>query len=230
MLRFAFQHLQKNIAMNGDFEYYKHQRPEVADLLPDTYQHVLEVGCGEGVFRRNLTKACEYTGIEPSPTAAATARTTLDRVLTGTYDTVASDLPVDYFDLVICNDVIEHMVDHDKFLEDIKRHMKTGAIMVGSVPNVRYFFHLWDLLVGKDWRYIDQGILDRTHLRFFTQKSWRDSLSTHGYSIEILQGINQPAWGERMLRRWAKLILASVIGADSKFMQIAFRAKLLSRH
>ena len=50
---------------------------------------MLEVGCGEGVFRSNLTKQCEYTGVEPSSTATTTARKTLDRVLTGTYDTVA---------------------------------------------------------------------------------------------------------------------------------------------
>ena len=212
--------------MNADSDYYKHHRPEVANLLPETYRRVLEVGCGEGVFRSNLSKPCEYTGVEPSPTAATTARKTLDRVLTGTYDTVATDLPLDYFDLVICNDVIEHMIDHDKFLEDVKRHMKPGATIVGSVPNVRYFFHLWDLLVGKDWKYVDHGILDRTHLRFFTQKSWRTSLNAHGFSIEVLQGLNQPAWGERLLRRWAKLTLASLVGADSKFIQIGFRAKL----
>lgn len=211
--------------MDADPEYYKHYRPEVARLLPKKYAHVLEIGCGEGRFRSNLTQPCEYVGVEPSPAAATKASNSLDRVLTGTYEGVADALPDDYFDLVICNDVIEHMTDHDRFLEDIKRHMKPGALLVGSVPNVRYFFHLWNLMVRKDWQYVDHGILDNTHLRFFTQKSWRKTLEAHHYEIEILHGINEPSWGNKVLRRWAKLVLATIIGSDSRFLQTGFRAK-----
>ena len=211
--------------MNAGTEYYKHHRPEVARLLPQQYARVLEIGCGEGRFRSNLTHPCEYVGVEPSAEAAATARNALDRVLTGSYEAVAKDLPTAYFDLVICNDVIEHMADHDRFLQDIQRHMQPGAFLVGSVPNVRYFFHLWNLMVRKDWHYMDHGTLDRTHLRFFTQKSWRATLQAHRFSIETLHGINEPSWGDRLLRRWAKLSLAALVGNDSKFLQIGFRAK-----
>lgn len=211
--------------MNADTEYYKHQRPEVAALLPEKYERVLEIGCGEGRFRSNFARPCEYIGVEPSPAAAASAIKSLDRVLTGTYETTAKDLPIDYFDLVVCNDVIEHMQDHDRFLSDIQRHMAPGAYLVGSVPNVRYFLNLWNLMVRKDWQYVDHGILDRTHLRFFTLNSWRETLRAHRFSIEIVQGINEPSWGDRLLRRWAKLSLAFLIGSDSKFLQIGFRAR-----
>ena len=213
------------IAMNVGTEYYQHHRPEVAKLLPLHYSRVLEIGCGEGRFRPHLTQPCEYMGVEPSPAAAAIASGSLDRVITGTFESAAELLPANYFDLVICNDVIEHMVDHDRFLNDIQRHMAPGAFLVGSVPNVRYIFNLWDLLVRKDWRYMDHGVLDRTHLRFFTQKSWRASLLAHHFSIEALHGINEPSWGSRLLRRWAKLSMAALVGSDSKFLQIGFRAK-----
>lgn len=211
--------------MNGTAEYYKHQRPEVAALLPKEYRRVLEIGCGAGRFRANLKRPCEYTGVELSAEAASIAGRSLDRVLAGTYDMAAKELPSAYFDLVICNDVIEHMVDHDRFLEDIQRHMVPGAFLVGSVPNVRYFFHLWDLMVRKDWRYMDHGILDRTHLRFFTQKSWHATLRNHGFAVETLCGLNEPDWGKRRLRRWAKLTLATLIGSDSRFLQIGFRVR-----
>lgn len=212
--------------MNDGNDYFAHDRPEVAGLLPQVYQRVLEIGCGEGRFRRHLSQQCHYTGVEPSPTAAAIARLAIDEVFTGTFDQVAQQLPLQSFDLVICNDVIEHMADHDKFLGEIQRYMAPGAWLVGSVPNVRYFFHLWDLLIRKDWPYKDQGILDRTHLRFFTHRSWRRTLSSHGFVVERLCGLNQPNWGERLVRRWLKLGAATVIGSDSKFLQIGFAARL----
>jgi len=212
------------IAMNSANEYYKHHRPEIAGFLPGNYRNVLEIGCGAGLFRANLRSECTYTGVEPSPTAAETARKSLDNVLLGTFDSVAAELPVDHFDLVICNDVIEHMIDHDAFLENIKRHMAPGATLLGSVPNVRYCVHLWHLMVGKDWKHEEHGILDRTHLRFFTLKSWRQTLQAHGYSIDVLQGVTEPNWGTNLVRRWVKLGLANLVGADSKYLQIAFRA------
>lgn len=86
--------------MNTASEYYKHQRKELAVLLPAQYQRVLEIGCGAGHFRRNLVQPCEYTGVEPSCDAAATARLSLNRVVTGTFDTAAQELPLHYFDLV----------------------------------------------------------------------------------------------------------------------------------
>jgi SAM-dependent methyltransferase len=217
---------ERVIMREGGAEYFAHGRPEIAALLPPDYQRVLEIGCGEGRFRSNLRQPCHYTGVEPSPAAAAIARVVLDEVLTGTFEQVAQGLPLKAFDLVICNDVIEHMVDHDAFLEDVQRYMAPGAWIVGSVPNVRYFFHLWDLLIRKDWPYKDHGILDCTHLRFFTQKSWRRTLASHGFIVERLCGLNQPNWGNTFLRRWLKLALANVVGSDSRFLQIGFAARL----
>ena len=89
----------------------------------------------------------EIWGVEPNPEAAARASNKLDRVLTGTYDSVASELPDCYFDLVICNDVIEHMPDYDAFLEAIKLKMCPSGHVVGSVPNVRHVTCLFKLLI-----------------------------------------------------------------------------------
>jgi len=175
--------------------YYQHERREVADFIPERYSKVLEVGCGEGGFRACVTKPCEYWGVEPCLGAADIAREKLDKVLMGRFDEVFSQLPENYFDLVICNDVIEHMEDHDHFLNAIRNKLCEGGAVVGSVPNVRFWKNLRNLVLRKDWRYTDQGILDRTHLRFFTERSFKRSLAENGFKLKSMAGIN--GWRSR---------------------------------
>jgi 2-polyprenyl-3-methyl-5-hydroxy-6-metoxy-1,4-benzoquinol methylase len=169
--------------------YFEADRREVASLLPETFSKVLEVGCASGSFSEHLALPCDYWGIEPNNIAASIAKKRIGRVLIGTFDEVAGELPDGYFDLVICNDVIEHMVDHDTFLEAIKKKMAKGAVIVGSIPNIRHITALAKLLIAKDWPYSDSGILDRTHLRFFTAKSLRRTFDSHGYDIDVIQGL-----------------------------------------
>ena len=92
--------------MNDQQNYYQSSRLEVTHLLPKEYERVLEIGCAEGNFRANLKRKCECWGIEPVKAAAKIASQKLDKVLIGTYDDVFDELPEDFFDLVICNDVI----------------------------------------------------------------------------------------------------------------------------
>lgn len=211
-----------------DVEYHRKHRSEVAPFLPPVHERILEIGCGEGRFRANISGPCEYVGVEPSPQAAEVARGVLDSVHTGIYDEVADRLPLAHFDLVICNDVIEHMPDHDAFLERVKAHMRPGAWLVGSVPNVRYINNVWELMVGRDWRYRDHGILDSTHLRFFTMKSWRRALEGHGYVVEAAEGVNPIYLGANPLKVAAKNLLITAIGADCRYQQCGFRARLIS--
>jgi SAM-dependent methyltransferase len=211
-----------------DAAYYAQERPEVVPFLPPAAERVLEVGCSEGRFRANLPRTCEYRGVELSAEAARVAAKVLDTVLVGRYDDVASQLPAHYFDLVICNDVIEHLPDHDAFLEGIKEKMAPGAHLVGSVPNVRYLPHLVKLLVGKEWRYEEWGVLDRTHLRFFTCRSWERTLREHGFVVETIAGINGVASGATWPRRLAKRAAIAMLGADTRFRQFAFRVRLAS--
>lgn len=151
--------------------YYNYTRKDVVPLLPENYSVVLEIGCGTANFRENLKSDIEYWGIEPEKNMAMIAREKSYRILVGKYDDVYRKLPDNYFDLIICNDVIEHMADYDFFLQSVKRKMVKGSYIVASIPNVRYLNNLINLLIKKDWVYTDSGILDRTHLKFFTEKS-----------------------------------------------------------
>lgn len=219
---------QKNEKSPG---YFEGVRTEIVAFLPGTYRKVLEIGCGNGNFRNNITMPCEYWGIEPATIPAEKSAQRMDKVLTGTFDIVFDQLPKEFFDLIICNDVIEHMPDHDLFLQKVKTCIAPGGCIVGSIPNVRFYKNLREVLFQRDWRYQDDGILDRTHLRFFTQKSLLRTFAENGYHVEAFSGINDfiPAHFNSLgnIRRWLMMaILVSLTAGafnDIRYLQFGFR-------
>ncbi|MDB6087202.1 MAG: hypothetical protein JWN43_5083 [Gammaproteobacteria bacterium] len=211
-------------------DYPLSDRSEVASLLPAQYHTVLEIGCSKGGFKASLKPTVEVWGVEPDEAAARQASGRGYKMLTGRYEEVCDQCPDRYFDVVICNDVIEHMADPDTFLADIKRKLKKHGHLVGSIPNVRHFGNLFRLLIHKDWKYEDQGILDRTHLRFFTEKSLHRTFSRSGYVVDELRGINsdfdRPKKPRQVVRNaLVMLIILLSLGyfRDIKNFQFGFR-------
>lgn len=209
--------------------YFATPRSEVYALVRGGARRILEIGCGSGAFRSHFAGSVEYWGVEPEAAPAADAARSLSKVLHGTFDKCRSEIPTAYFDLVVCNDVIEHMTDHRAFLREIQEVMAPAAMIVGSVPNVRLLSNLARLLVQRDWRYLDSGVLDYTHLRFFTEKSLRRELELSGLRVEEVIGIN-PLGGKdaglaRLLKTAVSLIASLLMGRDTRFVQYAFRAK-----
>lgn len=208
-------------------------RPEMLPFIPARRAAVLEIGCGEGWFAASIPGTQETWGVEPYAPAAAAAKEHLGHVIAAPFEVAAASLPEAHFDVIVCNDVMEHVSDHDKFLEDLKTFISPGGCLVASIPNARYYTNLFELVFAKDWEYRDSGILDRTHLRFFTERSLRRTLAQHGYSIDILRGINggiKFGWG-----RWEAMSALAAYGAiglslgafqDIKHMQLAVRASL----
>lgn len=209
--------------MSNSTEYFQYERREVSGLLPTQYSKVLEIGCGTGQFRNNLNQEHEYWGVEPVEFIAKLAKEKLDKVLVGTYQEVENLIPNNYFDLVICNDVIEHMPDDDSFLQSIKQKIKKDGCLVASIPNVRYILNLWELLIKKDWQYKSAGLLDRKHLRFFTRKSLVRTLNNNAFSIKQITGINR--YKPQSLRNRMLYILAVLLlGSDIQYLQFGIRA------
>lgn len=202
--------------------YIGHMRSEMAQFLPTEYSKVLEIGCNIGNFRQYVDKSSEYWGIEPSEQASEIAKTKMDKVLVGFYDKVANDIPDSYFDLVIANDIIEHMERPWDFLKSIKRKMNERASLVLSIPNVRHYENLKELLFEREWKYVDAGILDITHLRFFTEKSIIRLLNENEFEIKKMEGIN-PLRIRKMCSPiyW---LLRLILGSDIKFLQFGIRA------
>jgi 2-polyprenyl-3-methyl-5-hydroxy-6-metoxy-1,4-benzoquinol methylase len=205
--------------------YYAQSRPEMLAFIPKASKRILDVGCSEGKFGLQLkqTLNAEVWGVEMVAAAAETARQRLDRVLVGDIMQQLQLLPDDYFDCIIFNDVIEHLVDPYLMLVAVKQKLTTHGVIVASIPNVRFFPTLWDLVVHGNWRYQEQGTLDKTHLRFFTKKSIVEMFETLGYRLRHIQGINPIKWKK------AKLLKLITLGrtSDTEYLQFACVAEPL---
>lgn len=203
--------------------YYAAERTEMLRYIPSTVKRVLEVGCGDGTFGQRVKQAysCEVWGVEAFEAAAMQAKRKLDQVLCAFYS-VDLDLPDAYFDCVVFNDVLEHLVDPYSALTFTKKLLSPDGVVVASIPNIRYFPVIWDLLVHRQWQYADSGILDRTHLRFFTEISLKETFSSLGYQILALEGIN-PLNGHTIYRLISMLLRDYV--KDMRYPQFAIVAK-----
>lgn len=207
--------------------YFDNRREEMTHFLPSKVDYILEIGCSKGQFVKNLSNYSEYWGVEINPEVGGYAENLLDKVIIGNIDNVMSQLPNEYFDLVICNDVIEHMQYAEEFLENIKSKIKENGFIVGSIPNVRYIGNLFELLLKKDWKYKESGILDNTHLRFFTYKSLNRFFKNAGYRICLVKGINhlpqEKKSSKLYLNLLIKLIISLPFGMDVIYPQFGFR-------
>jgi 2-polyprenyl-3-methyl-5-hydroxy-6-metoxy-1,4-benzoquinol methylase len=225
MLGIFFIYMLKNVKDNSDFvRYYALSRPEMLKYIPDSVSKILEVGCGTGFFGKQIKSInkCEYWGIEPVKQAADEAINNIDKIVNSSFDECYNSLPKNYFDCVIFNDVLEHLENPFDTLKKLFEILPGGCKVISSIPNVLYFFNIKDLLIKKDWEYSHQGgILDFTHLRFFTKKSMIRMFSNAGYKIKIIEGINP-------IQLWISIplnILSFGHLNESKFMQFVVVAE-----
>jgi 2-polyprenyl-3-methyl-5-hydroxy-6-metoxy-1,4-benzoquinol methylase len=136
----------------------------------------------------------------------------------GTYDSVRSSIPQGYFDLVVCNDVIEHMQDPKKFLKDIRSKLAPGGKMIASIPNLRNAENIMELVVDGNFKYKDAGILDYTHFHLFTKRSFVEMSTECGWAVEVCRPINKMNF-KRRDRHFASL--AKHFIPEIKYLQIA---------
>lgn len=197
-------------------------------LVPANAKRVLDVGCHTGGFGVTLKeeRGCEVWGVEPDPGAAAIAETFLDRVFVGPYSCDLG-IPDASFDLVVFNDVLEHLSEPWDVLRTVKRHLKPSGTVVVSLPNLLHQSNLLHMLRDRDFRYEPTGIRDRTHLRFFTAKSARRMFEECGYEVEQLTLINEDWYPSRLAGRLAYRLFAGPLH-ETKFIQIAIRARPLA--
>lgn len=203
--------------------YHSRRRPEMLDYIPQFATKILDVGCGEGVFGLQLKQRqnAEVWGVEIQSDAATVANQRIDRCLTGDISLLVGDLPVAFFNCIIFNDILEHLVDPFDVLSRIKPTLSAHGVFVCSIPNVRYYYTLKELLFRKQWQYKDSGVLDKTHLRFFTKKSIIDMFTSLGCKIVRIDGINKIAsWKIKLLN-----ILLFGYLSDTLYLQFACVAK-----
>lgn len=180
--------------------YFSTPRREMLDFVPPKARSILEIGCGNGRFGALVKQRdnCRYTGVEMMEDAAAEARTRLDEVLVVNIEKAPLPFAANTFDGLVCNDVLEHLVDPWATLKQLTGYLVPGAFVVVSMPNVRFSEVVKDLVFRNRWAYQDQGVLDRTHLRFFTQASVQELLEQAGVRVERIQGINPIRYAWRL--------------------------------
>jgi 2-polyprenyl-3-methyl-5-hydroxy-6-metoxy-1,4-benzoquinol methylase len=214
-------------------DYFEHTRFEMLPFVPANCRRVLDVGCGQGNFGEALKRdrKIEVWGLEPVASAAAEAATKLDRAIEGIF-TPDAGLPPASFDAIIFNDVLEHLPDPAEALQLAHQLLTPGGVVIASIPNIRQFQKVWELAVLGEWQYHDRGILDRTHLKFFTRKSIHTMFTDSDFQVETIQGINAYSGGDGSGKpsRWRifKAINALTLNAiaDMKYLQFAVVARL----
>lgn len=215
----------------NDFQAYSgpgSDRKEMLDFVPSSAKVVLDVGCSVGNFGALLKKerGVEVWGIEADPQAADIASDKLDKVVAGLFGQ-KQELNEKKFDCIVFNDVLEHMVDPYSALAYAKTLLNPKGHIVASIPNVRYFDNLWKLVINGSWEYEDTGLLDRTHLRFFTKSSIEKMFSEQGYAIERITGISAVDWchpERRQLFRFLNFLLLNRL-AETRWLQFAVVAQ-----
>ena len=149
-------------------------------------KRILECGCGPGHMTRVLVEhfRCEVIGIEIDKEAAKEAEIFCHRVICGDLDILNLEecLGEKKFDVVMFADVLEHLKDPGRSLKQAHKILAPDGHVVVSIPNIAYAGLLADLLQGR-FRYREKGLLDATHLRFFTAEGLRELLTKKGYFI-----------------------------------------------
>lgn len=173
---------------NADSVYYGITRNNLLELVTGTPKRVLEIGCGDGATLAALKQrgAGYVCGLEINPKVAETtrARPEIDEVIVGDVEAALSGFESGSFDVVIASHVLEHLVDPWKAVREFHRILTRDGQIVGAIPNIRHASVLLSLMKGR-WQYEESGILDWTHLRFFTKISIAQLLSQGGFEATL---------------------------------------------
>ena len=169
--------------------YHEYIRSEIQPLLPVTVSRTLEVGCGAGntlAWLKGIRQCTWMAGVELDREAAEQARRRLDMVYEGNIERM--DLPIepDSLDLILCLDVLEHLIDPWTVVQRLRKLLKPGGAIIASIPNIGNRKVIFPLLFMGKWNYTDEGFLDKTHLRFFVRATAIQLIESSGLKVDMV--------------------------------------------
>ena len=179
-----------------DPAYHTNPRVEIMSFLADPPGTVLDVGCGGGATGSLVKEKFPGTrviGVEINAAAADHAQSILDRVICASIDDIDAEKEFagETIATVLLLDVLEHLYDPWRALQRINGWLAPGTRVVASVPNIRNLQTMSDLAGGR-FDYAPNGVLDITHVRFFTRSSLRDLFEQTGFVVDRLEPLTQP--------------------------------------
>lgn len=162
-----------------DETYFTNTRRDILGLIPprssaQEFIRVLELGCGDGATLHWLKQsghADETWGIELREDMALRAAGKVDKIWHGDAMIRMDEVPAGSVQGILCLDVLEHLLDPWAMVDALSEKLVPGGWIIASIPNLRRLPVLWNLGVRGRFEYTDSGIMDRTHLRFFTRRS-----------------------------------------------------------
>jgi SAM-dependent methyltransferase len=191
---------------------------------------ILDIGAATGTLGKQFTEAgLVMFGIEPHSAWANIARPYYAELLAGTLDD-ASDAFLSHHDVVVCADVLEHIADPTQALRRLLALQSPGCQFLISVPNIANIWVRLNLLLGR-FDYTDRGILDRTHLRFFTWRTLRGMFASVGLRIvdvhvtPIPLNLIHPVFQQYAVGRLAHAVLARLTRAFPTLLGYQFVVK-----
>lgn len=163
---------------------------QVLDAMPEGVKKVLEVGTGTGALAREILKkfpGTEYVGVEISEDYQKAAKDWCTRVYLENFEHASAALMSELAstDVVIFADVLEHLIDPWAVLQRIRAALPSSGRIIASIPNIQHWSMQYRLVAG-DFRYADTGLLDRTHLRFFTRQTMIEMFSGCGFRVDSM--------------------------------------------
>ncbi|MDP3008474.1 MAG: class I SAM-dependent methyltransferase [Methylococcales bacterium] len=162
-------------------------------IIPKEAHTIVEIGCNTGRLAemyRTINPNVRYLAVELSEEAARKAATRIECVITGdiekpeVFSELEKNLDENKIDVLILSDVLEHLIDPWGILIKFRKIMSSNGCCVVCIPNVSHWTILAGLIHG-EWNYSDFGLLDRTHLRFFTKKTMIELFQNTGWQVEI---------------------------------------------
>ena len=184
--------------------YFEGARADFVALLdPMRHPKVLEIGCGAGAtgaLALAQGKCTRYCGVELTPEAAASARSHISEVVLGDVERV--DLPwrPGSFDALLLSEVLEHLINPEDTLRMLYKLLRPEALVLASSPNIAHYRVLAMLLRGR-FTPTDYGVMDRSHLRWFTPFEYRRIFEDAGFTVLRVSGHGDPGPRVRALSR-----------------------------
>lgn len=164
--------------------YFEHTRKDIAPLLPERASRALEIGCGTGstlAWLKTRYPGLATVGVEGNGELKDMLAKNVDQALIADLNKGVPELG--QFDLILALDVLEHLTNADRTLVMLREMLTPDGVLIVSLPNVAYWAIGADLLVFGRFQYEEAGIMDRTHLRFFTAQSAGEMIQGAGLKL-----------------------------------------------
>lgn len=207
-----------------DIEYYNTARTDLISLMKEDRNkaiRVLEIGCGTGATLMQIRKLfpnAQVYGLELQEKAAQLGSKLLP-IVCGNVEDRTLDFPNESFDYILFGDVLEHLVNPEDTLVYLKKFLKNDGYILASIPNILHYSAFIPLLFG-EFEYFDAGILDRTHLRFFTLRSIRNMFERIDCKIvEMRQNVDNS-----LMEPWIEQIIDKLCAISSEIDRQGFLA------